>query len=105
VVHDRKVHAAKLAAFVPLTREIFGPLYGQGGSPAVTGPVVGLIFHIARALDPLFDFAHAGEVFVELRLIGPADLAAQAAGMLLNAVEDAECALASLVVKQAVEGQ
>ena len=75
------------------------------GSAAVLGPVVGPVLHRTGALDPLFHLADAGEVLVELRPIGVADLPAQLGGVLLDAVEDAQRPLAPLVVEEAVEGQ
>ena len=77
----------------------------EGGAPAVLGSVVGPVFHRAGALDPLLDFADAGQVLVELGPIGLADLAAEVGGVLLHAVQDAQRPLAPLVVEEAVEGQ
>ena len=86
------------------------PLSGRGivSVRAARDPraaIVGLRFLDARAADPLLDLAHAGEILIELRLVGPADLPGKLAGMLLDAVENADRSLAPLVVEQAVERQ
>ena len=83
VAHEPHVLADVFRQAVVRTRHC------QGRAPAVLGAVVGLVFLDSRAADPLLDFPHACEILVELRLIGPADLAAQLAGMLLDPVEDA----------------
>jgi hypothetical protein len=60
---------------------------------------------MAHAIDALLDFADAGEVFVELAIVLRADLAAQAGGLVLHAIENAERALVAPDFEKAVERQ
>ncbi len=84
---------------------VIGARHRERGTSLVARAVVGRVFHRPGALDPFLDLANAGEILVELPLIGAADLPVQFGGVFLHAVENAERALAPLVVEEAIEGQ
>lgn len=84
---------------------VVGARHRQRGTSLIARPSVGAVLHLAGPLDPLFDLADAGQILVELRAVGPADLAVQVIRVSLHAIKDALGALASLVVEEAVEGQ
>ena len=62
--------------------QIFGqavvrPLHREQRLPLSFGAVFGLVLVDAHPFDVLLDVAHAGQIFIQLGLVGGADLAAQ----------------------------
>ena len=58
--------------------------------PAASARSSALSLSARMPLDAALDLAHAGQILVELGLVGGADLAAQRLGVVLHAVEDAD---------------
>src|SRR5260370_38252162 len=83
-------------------RAVIGPLHGEDRPTVVAGPVLGSALVRTCVFDPFFHLTHACEILVELRLIGAAALPVRVSGMFLDPAPDRPCAVASLVVVQAV---
>ena len=81
------------------------PVHGGGDGVFGFGCVVGIVLVFAHALDALFHFAHAGQIFIELALVGRTDALGKILGAILHAVENAEVQQAAAVVKQVVPGE
>ena len=73
--HIRRVCSRKSSG-----KPLSGRFIVNSGRPLSAGPLLGLVLVGAHPLDALFDVAHAGQIFVQLRLVGRTDLAAQLLG-------------------------
>ena len=85
---------------------VVGALHGkERGGPVFfdVGFAAGLV--AAHFFHALFNFAHAGEVFVELGFVGGTDFALQARGFVFDAIENALQAAAAAIFEKAVEGE
>ena len=88
-----------------LGESVGGTFHGGGDGVFGFGCVVGVALVFAHALYTLFYFAHTGEVFIELALIGATDALGKILGAVFYAVENAEVLQAAMVVKQVVPGE
>ena len=99
---DDVAHEAHVFADV-FGQAVIGAVHGDHRPAASPGVVGGFLLNAAHAVHALFHLAHAVEIFVELGMVGGADLSVEASGVLLDAVEDTLGATAAAVFKQAVE--
>jgi hypothetical protein len=81
------------------------PFHGGGDGVFGFRCVVSIAHVFAHALYALFYFAHTGQVFIELALVGPAYALGKFLGAIFYAVENAEVLQAATVVKQVVPGE
>ena len=101
---DDVAHQPHVLADV-LGQAVVGPGHRGDGPAAVPARARRPSLRGPHRLGALLDLADARQVLVELGPVAGADLAAQARGLLADAVEDALVAPAPAVVEEAVEGQ
>ncbi len=88
-----------------LGKAVVGTFHGHDGRAFGLGENVGFLFGGAGGIDAFLDFTDAGEEFVELGFIGGTDAAAEAIGLIFDAIENALIALVAAIFEKAVEGQ
>src|SRR5204862_6437956 len=82
-----------------------GTIHRKDRPAGIFGARVGFVLVDAHALDALLNFAHAGEILIELGFVGVAYFAAQRVGARFHAIENALVAQAAAIFKEAVERQ
>src|SRR5204862_5567090 len=77
--------------------------HGDHGLAAVACIHGGFVFGGAHAFDARFDFAHAGEVFVELGFVAAAHAPAQARRFIADPIKNTLGAAIPAIIEEAVE--
>ena len=94
----------QLHVFAEVFREaIIRALHRHEWLVLIFGVVRGLHHFAAHSGCPLFDFAYAGEVFIQFCAVFAADFMSQRCGIILDTVQNTGHPLAAIVVKEAVE--
>src|SRR5206468_4208904 len=84
---------------------VFRTVHRKDGRALLSRRLVGLVLVLAHAFDAALHLADAGQILIELGLIGSADLAAETLGAVLYPVQHALIAQAAAILEKTVEGQ
>src|SRR3984957_1991195 len=103
---DRNNVAHQAGVVAQVFRKPVGrPFHGGGDGVFGFGGAVGFVLVFAHALYALFHFAHAGQIFIELALVGPTDALGEILGAVFDSIQNADVLQAATVVKQVVPGE